>query len=76
MDTDKLQTRSGTKETLEGNRLVLREYARRVIVEKDRSLAMLQDLMGGLMRDYLRQGESLRLTQRDLVVLLYRGVLD
>jgi len=76
MDTDKLQTRSGTREKLEGNRLVLREYARRAIVERDRSLAMLQDLMGGLMRDYLRQGESLRLTQRDLVVLLYRGVLD
>ena len=67
---------SGSKGTLHGNLMVLREYARRVIIEEDDSLSSMQKLMDELMREYLAQGESLKLTQRDLAVLLYKGLLD
>lgn len=75
MDKEKTQTLMGTREAMQGNLLVLREYARRVVVEEDNELSSLQDLMGDLMRDYFAQGKCLKLTERDLVVLLYKDIL-
>lgn len=75
MDKEETQTLMGTREAMQGNLLVLREYARQVVVGEDNELSSLQDLMGDLMRDYFAQGKSLKLTERDLVVLLYKDIL-
>jgi len=62
------------KQALRDNMVFLREYAKRVIVEKDESLAPLGDVKTALVRDVWNAGRSYGLTERDLVVLIYQGV--
>ncbi len=59
---------------LRDNMVFLREYAKRVIVEKDESLAPLGDVKTALVQDVWNAGRSYGLTERDLVVLIYQGV--
>ena len=63
------------RESLKHNMVFLREYARRVIVEKDESLTPLGDVKTALVQDVWDAGKSYGLTERDLVVLIYQDVL-
>jgi hypothetical protein len=57
------------------NLAFLREYARRVIVGEDDSLNALEDIKEALIQEVWKTGQSFKLTERDLEVLLYKGVL-
>ena len=57
------------------NLLFLREYAKKVLVEGDQSLTALEDVKEAIVEEVWKAGESYRLTERDLVMLLYKGVL-
>jgi hypothetical protein len=63
------------KHSMRQNLTFLREYARRVILEGDESLTALEDVKEALIEEVWRAGESFRLTERDVVILLYKGVL-
>lgn len=76
MEKAKRPTVLGDRETMRGRLLLLREYARRVVAQGDDTLDPLEDLKDHLMGEYWAQGKSLKLTERDLVVLLYRGLLE
>ena len=70
---------SDPQQALRDNMVFLREYAKRVIVEKDESLTPLGDVEMGdvktaLVQDVWNAGRSYGLTERDLVVLIYQGV--
>jgi hypothetical protein len=60
---------------MQQNLLFLREYAKRSIVEEDPSLAVLADVKEAIIDEVWQTRESLKLTERDLVVLLLKGVL-
>ncbi len=66
--------RTNPKQALRDNMAFLREYAKRVIVEKDESLTPLGDVKTALVQDFWNAGKSVGLTERDLVVLIYQGV--
>ena len=66
--------RTNPKQALRDNMVFLREYAKRVIVEKDESLTPLGDVKTALVQDVWNAGRSVGLTERDLVVLIYQGV--
>ena len=66
--------RTNPKQALRDNMAFLREYAKRVIVEKDESLTPLGDVKTALVQDVWKAGRSVGLTERDLVVLIYQGV--
>ena len=62
------------RQSLRDNMVFLREYAKRVIVEKDESLTPLGDVKTALVQDVWNAGRAYGLTERDLVVLIYQGV--
>ena len=62
------------KQALRDNMVSLREYAKRVIVEKDESLTPLGDVKTALVQYVWNAGRSCGLTERNLVVLIYQGV--
>ncbi len=62
------------KQALRDNMVFPREYAKRVIVEKDESLTPRGDVKTALVQDVWNAGRSYGLTERDLVVLIYQGV--
>jgi hypothetical protein len=62
------------KEIIQQNLTFLRAYARRVIVEGDDRLTPIEDVKQALAEEYMKLGRSYRLTDRDLAVLLFRGV--
>ena len=66
--------RTDPKQSIRDNMVFLREYAKRVIVEKDESLTPLGDVKTALVQDVWDAGRSYGLTERDLVVLIYQGV--
>jgi len=55
---------------------LLREYARRALVEKDDTVILTQDLKEARMQEFMAIGNSFQLTERDMVVLLYKSLLD
>ena len=57
------------------NLTFLREYAKRVIVEGDSSLTPLEDVKDALIQEVWRTGDTFKLTKRDVVILMYKGVL-
>jgi hypothetical protein len=63
------------KHAMRQNLRFLREYAKRVILEKDESLTALEDVKEALIEEVWRAGESFQLTERDVAILLYKGVL-
>ena len=65
---------SDPKQALKDNMVFLREYAKRVSVEKDESLTPLGDVKTALVQDVWNAGRSYGLTERDLVVLIFQGV--
>lgn len=63
------------KHSMRQNLKFLREYAKKVLLEGDDSLTALEDVKEALIAEVWRAGQSFRLTERDVVVLLYKGVL-
>ena len=76
METSRVESLADPKEVIRDNLKFLREYARRLLIEEDDSLVSLEDFKDVLMEEFLVIGESLRLTERDMTVLLFRGILD
>ncbi len=68
-------TSTDPKKAMRQNLAFLKEYANRVILEGDTSLSPLTDVKDALIRDFWNCGSAFNLTERDLVVLLYRGLL-
>ncbi|MDA0733229.1 MAG: hypothetical protein O2909_05315 [Chloroflexi bacterium] len=63
------------RKAMRQNLTFLREYAKRVIVEGDDSLTPLEDVKDALMQEVRKNGKGFNLTDRDVVMLLYKGVL-
>lgn len=76
METIKEELLGDPKEVIREYLKFLREYARRLLLEEDDSLAAIEDCKDVLMQEFLAAGKSLKLTERDLMVLLFRGILD
>ncbi len=67
---------AGPKEVM-GERLkFLRECARRALLVKDDTVILTQDLKESRMREFMAIGNSFQLTERDMVVLLYKSLFD
>ena len=67
-------TQVDPKQALKDNMAFLREYAKRVIVEKDETLTPLGDMKTALVQDVWNAGLSYGLTERDLVMLIFQDV--
>jgi hypothetical protein len=76
METIKEQLLADPKEVIREDLKFLREYARRLLLEEDDTLADIEDFKDILMEEFLTVGRALKLTDRDMVVLLFRGMLD
>ena len=69
-------TLSDPKEVILQNLKFLGEYARRLLVEDDDSLVPIEDFKDVLMKEYLAVGDTLCLTERDLMMLVFKNILD
>ena len=69
-------TLSNPKEVILQNLKFLGEYARRLLVEDDDSLVPIEDFKDVLMKEYLAVGDTLCLTERDLMMLVFKNILD
>jgi len=76
METSNVQTRNYPKDVVRENLKFLREYARRLLVEDDDSLVAIEDFKDILMEEFLAEGKTLGLTERDMMVLVFRDILD
>ena len=76
MESSRIESLADPKEVIRDNLKFLREYARRLLLEEDDSLVPIEDFKDVLMKEFLVIGESLKLTERDMAVLLFRGILD
>ena len=68
-------TSTDPKKVMRQNLAFLKEYANRVIMEGDTTLSPLTDVKDALIREFWNSGSDFNLTERDMVVLLYRGLL-
>lgn len=76
MESSRIESLADPKEVIRDNLKFLREYARRLLLEEDDSLVPIEDFKDVLMKEFLVIGDSLKLTERDMAVLLFRGILD
>ena len=76
MEMTARDTLADPKSVMQENLSFLREYAKRLLLEEDDTLATIEDFKDVLMQELLAVGRALRLTERDLAVLLFRGILD
>ena len=68
-------TTTDPRQSLRQNLNFLREFAKRVVVLEDDSLAPLEDVKDALLQEVWKTGKSFNLTDRDVVMLLYKGIL-
>jgi hypothetical protein len=76
METIKEELLADPKEVIRENLKFLREYARRLLLEEDDGLTVIEDFKDVLMQEFLAVGKPLKLTERDMMLLLFRGILD
>ncbi len=78
MDQLKSDTKNLTtpREILQENLVFLREYAKLLLVEEDESLTPIEDFKDVLMQEFLAMGTYLQLTERDMMVLVFKDILD
>jgi len=76
MTPQEANTLVNSRDVIRENLKFLREYARRLLVEDDDSLASIADFKNVLMDEYMTVGAALRLSERDLMVLLFKNILD
>jgi hypothetical protein len=72
-DTKNLTT---PREILQENLVFLREYAKLLLLEEDESLTPIEDFKDVLMQEFLAMGTYLQLTERDMMVLVFKDILD
>lgn len=75
MTSFKADALTDPKDVIRENLKFLREYARRLLAENDDSLVVIEDFKEVLMKEYLAVGESMGLTERDLMVLVFKDIL-
>ena len=51
-----------------------REYTRLLLVEDDDSMVLIKDFEDVLMKKYLAVGDTLGLTERDLIILVFKNI--
>jgi hypothetical protein len=76
METIKEELLADPKDVIRENLKFLREYARRLLLEEDDGLTVIEDFKDVLMQEFLAVGKPLKLTERDMMLLLFRGILD
>ena len=78
MDQSKsdMKNLSTPREILQDNLVFLREYAKLLLVEEDESLTPIEDFKDVLMQEFLAMGTYLQLTERDMMVLVFKDILD
>ncbi len=64
------------KEVMRQNLTFLRAYARRVVVEGDDALTPIEDVKDVLAQEFITLGRSFLLTDRDLTLLMFRGIWE
>ncbi|MBM3942795.1 MAG: hypothetical protein FJ316_07730 [SAR202 cluster bacterium] len=62
------------KEVMRQNLTFLREYARRVVVEGDDALLPIEEVKDALAQEFMTLGQSFHLTERDLVMMMFRDI--
>ena len=67
---------STPREILQENLVFLREYAKLLLVEEDESLTPIEDFKDVLMQEFLAMGTYLQLTERDMMMLVFKDILD
>ena len=76
MPTNSEQSVASPKDIMRENLEFLKKYARRSLLDKDDTLILIEDIKEFRMQAFLAAGKSLKLTGRDLVVLLYESLWD
>ena len=78
MNQPKSETKnlSTPREILQENLVFLREYAKLLLVEEDESLTPIEDFKDVLMQEFLAMGTYLQLTERDMMMLVFKDILD
>lgn len=61
--------------TMRRNIQFLREYAKRSLVQRNDRIRHLDNVKSAILDEVWKASESFRLTERDVVVLIYKGVL-
>ena len=51
----------------------MREYARLLLIEEDETMTPVEDFKDVLMQEYLAMGTYLKLTERDMMLLIFKG---
>ncbi len=72
----KMKNLTTPREILQENLVFLREYAKLLLVEEDESLTPIEDFKDVLMQEFLAMGTYLQLTERDMMVLVFKDILD
>ena len=58
------------------NLVFLREYARLLLIEEDETLTPVEDFKDVLMQEFLAMGTYLKLTERDMMLLIFKDILS
>ncbi|HEX9722219.1 MAG TPA: hypothetical protein VGA53_03055 [Candidatus Paceibacterota bacterium] len=64
------------KQTFRENLNLLRDYAYKLLVEEDKTVTSLEEFKEECGKEFLELGLAFGLTYRDLMVLLFKGILD
>ena len=64
------------QEIMQENLVFLREYARLLLIEEDETLTPVEDFKDVLMQEILAMGTYLKLTERDMLLLIFKDILS
>ncbi len=64
------------KEIMQENLVFLREYARLLLIEEDETLTPVEDFKDVLMQEFMAMGTYLKLTERDMMLLIFKDILS
>ena len=64
------------QEIMQENLVFLREYARFLLIEEDETLTPVEDFKDVLMQEILAMGTYLKLTERDMMLLIFKDILS
>ena len=62
------------QEIMQENLVFLREYARLLLIEEDETLTPVEDFKDVLMQEILAMGTYLKLTERDMMLLIFKFI--
>ena len=64
------------QEIMQENLVFLREYARLLLIEEDETMTPVEDFKDVLMEECLAMGTYLKLTERDMMLLIFKDILS